>query len=748
MKSILKFFLMNLLFSGVVNPVFTQELTNEFKSSNISVSFNGTFVVENPAKTGKVSSKNGNYWCEYDIGRVGDEVREIVKFKFFENDLLLYELKKMPGSDLYISNSGICAFMDMTRHYKDELTIHFYSKTGHYLFSETVMGASLFGFSTTGNKFAVGNAKYLKIISIPDHRVESYEGGYQFDISEDENLFAVASRNKAKLYSKGKLIRKFHTGFFYTRKIRVSAKHNFLAVIDKTQLKVYSLVNGNVIFEDTLKGKNSFRNLILNEGKILAGIHFRDKGVSKGILKVYDNQGQILVEKVESSKNFKTFEKKKRLQKSSLEYDQIPWPFVPFDSVHTVWNYYEQHMSYGQQDWSYLHQGLDVIVPMNEPTFAVAPGIVKCVLTIYAQSHWRIAISKEQTADFSKGWLYAHLIQSTIQFDVGDTVQQFDYLGDIIQWHDDWGHIHFVEIQDSGLVWQYDDNQWGITYNPLLSLRPHTDLIPPIIENVFPSSKFAFCLNETSTYLDPDSLYGDVDIITQIVDYIGDSEWQLPAYQTFYWVKKVPEDTITLQRTQGQILNHAYDFYGSDNYTPYAQVIYKRDDLLMPSSWMDTTRNYYHILTNNNGDSLIELSERELAFSTTEYLDGDYRIFVEARDEYGNSTIDSMEVKFKNGLTRILKDNAQLPLKFQLFQNYPNPFNPSTTIRYSIPESGMVRLKVYDLLGKEANKLVDEFQKTGTYIINFDAVNFASGIYFYELKVGEFSEVKKMLLIH
>ena len=117
----------------MINPIYSQDTNLELKPKNISVSFNGTFVADSSSKTDKAQSENGNYWCEYDIGRVGDEVREIVKFKFFENDLLLYELKKMPGSDLYISNSGICAFMDMTRHYKDELTIHFYSKTGHYL---------------------------------------------------------------------------------------------------------------------------------------------------------------------------------------------------------------------------------------------------------------------------------------------------------------------------------------------------------------------------------------------------------------------------------------------------------------------------------------------------------------------------------------------------------------------------------------------------------------------------------------
>ncbi len=729
----------------LIQPVFSQEIESQMLPKNVQLSFNGIFVSNSLSPSANATSENGHFWCQYEIGQVSDEIRELRNFKFFEGDQLLYELEQAPGSDLYISNAGVCAFMNMTHHYKSELTIHFYSKSGNQLFSETFVGASLFGFSSKGNKFGVGNAKYFKVISIPEHRIETYGGADQFDISEDEKLIAIAQRDKARVDFNGNLMREFKTDFDYPRKIRVSAEHNFLAVIDKKHLKVFSLSDGNLIFEDALKEKNSFRDLLINKGKILAGIHYRDKGVSKGILKVYDNEGKVLIEKVESSQHFKTFENQNKLQRSSLDYKQIPWPFVPFDSVHTVWNYYEQHMSYGQPDWSYLHQGLDIIVPMNEPTYAVDDGMVKCLLTISGDWHWRIAIAEEQSADISKGWLYAHLIPETIQFDVGDTVQQFDYLGDIIQWEADWGHIHFVEIQDSGLVWRYDDNEWGITYNPLLSLQTNTDLIPPKIENVFSNSKFAFCLNETSFYLDPDSLYGDIDLIAKITDYIGDSPWQLPAYETYYWIKKLPEDTIVFPKTLGQILNHVYDFYGSNYYTPYAALIYKRDSLLIPSYWMEKTRNYYHILTNNNGDSLIDLSEKELAFPTADYPDGDYCIFVEARDQFGNATVDSMSVKFKNYQSDVSKIENEIPFEFQLMQNYPNPFNPATQISYSIPESGFVSLTVYDLLGREISKLVDEFQKAGTYSINFNGKDLASGIYFYELKTQTGVKHQKMV---
>ncbi|MDZ7332480.1 MAG: T9SS type A sorting domain-containing protein [candidate division KSB1 bacterium] len=736
-----------ILFPWVANPLFSQDILTQLIPKNVHLSFNGTFVHNGHLPSGLVYSENGRYWCEFEIGHVGDEVRELKRFRLFEDDRLLYELAQPPGSDFYISNSGFCAFLDMRHHYRGELTIYFYSETGRELFFERLVGASLFGFSPKGTKFGVGNSQYLKIISVPDRQIESYDGADQFDISEDEKLVAIALRGKARVYSENNLIGEFNTGFIYPRKIKVSSEHQFLAVIDKKHLKVYSLINGKLLFEDVLDAKRSFRDLILQDGQILAGIQDREKGISSGILKVYDQQGRVLIERIESSKSFKTFDQKKLLQKSPKDYNQIPWPFIPFDSVHTVWNYYEQHMSYGLPDWSYLHQGLDIIVPMNEPTFAVEAGIVKCVLTISGYWHWRIAVSQEQTSDFSKGWLYAHLIPSTIQFDVGDTVQQHDYLGDIVQWHDDWGHIHFVEIQDSGLVWRYDDNEWGITYNPLLSLQPNTDLIPPMIEPVFEHSKFVFCLNETSDYLDPDSLYGDVDIIAKIVDYIGDSPWQLPAYEIFYWVKKLPEDTIVVPRTLGQILNHAYDFYDSHHYTPFATVIYKRDSLLLPPHWMDLARNYYHILTNNNGDSLIDLSEKDLALSTDNFPNGVYRIFVEARDQFGNTTVDSMDVKFKNRTSDIGENQIAVSEKLLLIQNYPNPFNTITEIYYVVPKPGIVSIKILDLLGKEVCELVDRYQSPGSYQVEFQADGLASGIYFCQLKTAIGMKWNKMVLL-
>jgi hypothetical protein len=101
----------------------------------------------------------------------------------------------------------------------------------------------------------------------------------------------------------------------------------------------------------------------------------------------------------------------------------------------------------------------------------------------------------------------------------------------------------------------------------------------------------------------------------------------------------------------------------------------------------------------------------------------------------------------KNTLVKTEEDNLTLPLDYALEQNYPNPFNPTTTIKYSIPETGIVQLRVYDIIGNEVAILVDETKAPGSYEIPFDASKLASGIYIYSLRAANFVQTKKMILM-
>ncbi len=99
-----------------------------------------------------------------------------------------------------------------------------------------------------------------------------------------------------------------------------------------------------------------------------------------------------------------------------------------------------------------------------------------------------------------------------------------------------------------------------------------------------------------------------------------------------------------------------------------------------------------------------------------------------------------------NALTSVEK-NEGLPENFNLSQNYPNPFNPSTKIQFSIPQSESVVLKIYNTLGEEVAELVNQNLSAGNYDYNFNASVLPSGVYFYSIQTGSFSEIKKMMLI-
>jgi len=98
--------------------------------------------------------------------------------------------------------------------------------------------------------------------------------------------------------------------------------------------------------------------------------------------------------------------------------------------------------------------------------------------------------------------------------------------------------------------------------------------------------------------------------------------------------------------------------------------------------------------------------------------------------------------RLENMYEKILPDN------FELFQNYPNPFNPATAIKFTLPESGLVKLAVYNTLGQEEAVLINQQMEAGSYEKKFNADGLPSGTYIYRITVGDkFSSEKKMLLL-
>ncbi len=115
--------------------------------------------------------------------------------------------------------------------------------------------------------------------------------------------------------------------------------------------------------------------------------------------------------------------------------------------------------------------------------------------------------------------------------------------------------------------------------------------------------------------------------------------------------------------------------------------------------------------------------------------------------DFGDFSIQYTIAGDMNNPLPVLGNTSSIPKDYGISQNYPNPFNPSTIINYQIPTNNFVTLKVYDILGKEVTTLVNGEVKAGTYQVNFDASSLSGGIYFYKLTAGNYSKIKKMMLL-
>jgi hypothetical protein len=366
----------------------------------------------------------------------------------------------------------------------------------------------------------------------------------------------------------------------------------------------------------------------------------------------------------------------------------IRWPFDPGNVSLPLGNDYGEYQYYGGDP--YYHPGIDIMQIYGSHVYAVKAGVVKAVLTTSGEYHWRVSVGDSAGTQWCDGWLYAHLDQNTIQVQVGDTVQEGDYLGDLVYWpvalfH----HLHFVKIRNHGMPWQSD---WKFIANPLDELVPIDDPTPPVIENARGTYKFAFCQNNTHTYFDPGTpIKGDVDIVSKIYDRINHPSWRLVPYSIYY---SVYNDSVTI----GPMLSFIFTdtlWWDQNVDVPY------QDDAICHTQGDYDYRNFYFLVTNTDGDSIIEYADKNSAWHTQDHSNGTYWVKVKAYDRFGNFDEDSMQVQVSNLL--------QISGKVGLSDNPPD----SSQSIVSIQELG----------------ISDTTDKSGSYLF----VNLQDGNYHFQI---------------
>jgi hypothetical protein len=294
--------------------------------------------------------------------------------------------------------------------------------------------------------------------------------------------------------------------------------------------------------------------------------------------------------------------------------------------------------------------------------------------------------------------------------------------------------LMFDKSTDGGVTWLENDiNVTGFHINWLVFNVPGIPIVPgfPIINCDL--SPGAYNGNIYICWTDQRSGYNDTDVwLVKSTD--GGINWSAPIrvnddppgkHQFFSW--------MTIDQTNGNLY---FVFYDRRNYTSVQTDVYMAHSTDGGTTFTNfqVSENWFAITPNNYIGHYIGVSaHNNIVRPVWTRIDNDYP---------------SLWTAIVDSITAVENYSDQVALSnFELSQNYPNPFNPTTKIKYSIPHEGYVTLKIYDVLGNEMTTLVNEEKPAGKYEVKFDGDDLTSGVYFYQLKAGDYIETKKMILM-
>ncbi len=222
----------------------------------------------------------------------------------------------------------------------------------------------------------------------------------------------------------------------------------------------------------------------------------------------------------------------------------------------------------------------------------------------------------------------------------------------------------------------------------------------------------------------------DYDIYAQRVNASGVAQWATNGVAMCTATNIQLEPAIVGDGTDGAIITWR-DYRSGTNYDIYVQYV-------NASGVAQWTANGLAMCTASNSQSYPAMVSDNVGGAIVAWKD--------LRNGDANADIYASHANQNGTLTAVQDAAGEKPTNIFLEQNYPNPFNSTSTIRFQIPSSGFVLLIVHDVMGKEVATLISEQMKAGTYTKQFDANNLTSGVYFYQLRVNNFTDTKKFIL--
>jgi hypothetical protein len=424
----------------------------------------------------------------------------------------------------------------------------------------------------------------------------------------------------------------------------------------------------------------------------------------------------------------------------------IPWPVAPTDAVHPLGNNWGEYQNYGGS--GYYHNGIDVFpTAPGAPAYAVAHGWVKAWGTIQAEYHYRLAISDSPPSVRTRcpGWLYAHIDPNRTHKNVGDEVNVGDQIGYLVAWPvSGFDHTHFARISDTGATWnRFPDPTWWFTTNPLLIIQPVLDTVRPVIQDARSGQRFAFCRNNTNTYVnDLNTLTGDVDIVVRAYDKTG-----VPTSNPT-WDKLVPYKYVWSARgsaaSQPPTLGIIFSgLLPTSTVTNLTGVTFKETSPCQSLGDYDN-RDYFVIATNNgDGDSTIDIRDTSGCWHTHNFPDDYYWIKVTVSDVVGNSTMDSIRVRTANG-NGIAEEGISSSWHHL---DVPTLTKVGANLSFSLdlPRSKPIRLELFDLSGRLEQQAFNGSLALGGHTLGFSPTQ--PGVHLLVLTIGQDRIVHKMTVV-
>lgn len=314
----------------------------------------------------------------------------------------------------------------------------------------------------------------------------------------------------------------------------------------------------------------------------------------------------------------------------------VRWPYNPGNVTYELGNNFGEYQNYGTGP--YYHDGLDILGGTTRPLYAVEDGTVTHVTDDGGGLYTGIMIGEPSAGGV--GYLYWHIDSSTLAVSVGDVVNDGDYLGDIVFWPtSSFHHVHFSRVRGTG---GYPWGWYEAIANPLGYLEPDTDNASPVFQNAGAGAPFLFCRDETSTYLSPTDLDGKVDIVARLTDkFNGGTTWDMIPVSMNLEIRPAGGGAAVLKR-------HAFFFHGNlGSDATFVTTVYK-DDGTANTQGNYNGRDFYFVVTNSDGDLIVEATDQSGAWDTTAVPNGEYEVTVNAWDDDNNKVTANMIVVVSN----------------------------------------------------------------------------------------------------